>query len=254
MGATPKFLSVGFILEEGLALSDLKKILASMKAAADEANVAIVTGDTKVVPHGAADKIFINTSGVGVFEKKKLVLAGDQAKPGDIVVINGPVADHGVAVMASREGLELDAEVQSDVAPLNSLIANMLEAIPQLKVLRDPTRGGIATTLNEIALHSQVGIRLIESEIPVSNRVRSVCEILGLDPYYLANEGKCIAICPSTHSNRLIEVMKKHQYGRAACKIGEVVENPGGKVYLETSIGGHRLIDMLTGEQFPRIC
>jgi hydrogenase expression/formation protein HypE len=254
MGAIPKYLSVGFILEEGLAISDLKKILSSMKAAAVEANVSIVTGDTKVVPHGAADKIFINTSGVGTLERKGVALGGDRARPGDTIIINGPIADHGVAVMAHREGLELDAEVKSDAAPLNLLIDKMLEVIPQINVLRDPTRGGIATTLNEIARHSQVGIKLIESEIPVSNQVRSVCEILGLDPFYLANEGKCIAICPNAQSDRLIAVMREHKYGRGACKIGEVVKKPAGKVYMETSIGGQRLLDMLSGEQFPRIC
>jgi hydrogenase expression/formation protein HypE len=254
MGATPQFLSAGFIIEEGFSIGDLKQILESMKNVGDEARIRIVTGDTKVVPHGAADKVFINTSGVGLITESHVKLGGDRAAVGDVVILNGPIADHGVAVMASREGLELDVDIKSDAAPLNSMITSMLREVPELHVLRDPTRGGIATTLNEIAQHSRVGIKVYEKDIPITPKVQSVCEILGLDPLYLANEGKCIAICPANKSAQLIATMQKHEYGENACLIGEIVSAPSGRVFMQTKIGGQRILDMLTGEQFPRIC
>jgi hydrogenase expression/formation protein HypE len=254
MGAVPRYLSVGFIIEEGFPVNSLRKILESMQKVADEAKIQIVTGDTKVVPNGAADKIFINTSGVGLIAENQINLGGNLAADGDHVIINGSIADHGIAVMASREGLELEVDVQSDAAPLNDLIQHMLKEVPGMHVLRDPTRGGLATTLNEIAQQSSVGINIDEGQIPISQKVQSVCEILGLDPLYLANEGKCVAICPSDQSRQLIAVMRKHKYGKEARVIGRVEQHSPGKVFLQTEIGGRRLLDMLSGEQFPRIC
>ncbi len=253
MGAIPLYLSVGFIIEEGFLFTDLKSILESMTEAAEEAKVHLVTGDTKVVPKGAADKIFINTAGIGI-PINGINLSGHNARVGDKIVLNGTIADHGVSVMSAREGLELDMDLQTDAAPLNHLVKEILEEIPDINVMRDPTRGGVATTLNEIAGQSQIGIRLYERALPVSQQVQAVCEILGLDPLYIANEGKIIIFTPAAHVGNLLQLMNLHKYGQNACVIGEVIDEPRGKVYMETMIGGQRMIDMLAGEQLPRIC
>ena len=253
LGARAHYLSAGFILEEGLPVGQLRKILDSMKKAATEAEVQIVTGDTKVVPHGAADKIFINTAGIGI-RNKGVDISGGNARQGDVVIINGNIAEHGLAVMASREGLELKVGIQSDVAPLNNLVSDLLARVSGIHVMRDPTRGGLATTLNEIAIQSGVGIKVIEKDLPVSAAVQGVCEILGLDPLYVANEGKFLIFCDPKQAEKILSILRAHPYGKNACIIGMVVDQPVGKVYMETQIGGQRLIDMLAGEQLPRIC
>jgi hydrogenase expression/formation protein HypE len=253
MGAKPLYLSTGFIIEEGFLVDDLKRILKSMQQSAGQANVKIVTGDIKVVHHRAVDKIFINTSGIGeIIGKGKI--SGRNARAGDVIIINGSIGEHSIAVMAQREGLELDVDLKTDAAPLNQLVAKMLQAVPDIHALRDPTRGGVATTLNEIALASQVAIKIREDQIPVSSKVRAVCEILGFDPLYLANEGKLVVFCPEKKTADLLKVMKTDKYGRRSCVIGEVIEKPAGKVFMETRMGGQRIIDMLAGEQLPRIC
>jgi hydrogenase expression/formation protein HypE len=253
MGAKPLYLSVGFILEEGFPIATLQTIVFNMKNAAQNAGVQIVTGDTKVVPRGTADKIFINTSGIGIIQGQSIV-SGSQAKPDDVVLVNGTLGDHGIAVMAEREGLDLQTEVRSDCAPLNGLIDTLFSASSEIHVLRDPTRGGLATTLNEIARQSNVSIEIDEQKIPVASSTRSVCEILGLDPLYIANEGKVVVICSEKDAEKILKTMRKHQYGKNSCIIGKVAQQPGGKVFMTTAIGGHRIIDMLAGEQLPRIC
>jgi hydrogenase expression/formation protein HypE len=253
MGAKPLYLSVGFIIEEGFPFKDLERILSSMKTTSFEANVEIVTGDTKVVPKGAADKIFINTAGVGV-PLPGINLSGQNAKLNDKIIVNGFLADHGVTVMANREGLELDLKLNTDSAPLNHMISEILEKVPDIHVLRDPTRGGVATTLNEIAKQSDVGIKLTENALPVSPNVSAVCEILGLDPLYIANEGKVLVFSPAECVDEVLSILRINKYGQNACIIGEVVAEPKGKVYMDTLIGGQRMIDMLAGEQLPRIC
>ncbi len=253
MGAKPLYISAGIIMEEGLPLELLQQILQSMQTMADEAGVQIVTGDTKVVPHGAADKIFINTSGIGLVPDD-IDINGDKAVPGDVVIINGPIADHGVTIMATREGLEMDLDLKTDSAPLNILVSEILAVTKEIHVLRDPTRGGVATTLNEIAAQSNVAIKLDEAILPVSKNVQSVCEILGLDPLYIANEGKCLVICPESEAEKVLRVMHKNKYGSQARVIGEILAEPAKKVYLKTLIGGERIVDMLAGEQLPRIC
>ena len=253
LGARARYLSAAFILEEGLAVDQLKIILRSMQQAAAEAQIQIVTGDTKVVPHGAADKIFINTAGLGL-RPAGISVSGNNARSGDVIIINGNIAEHGIAVMASREGLELNVSLQSDVAPLNILVAEILKTVPEIHVLRDPTRGGLATTLNEIALQSQVGIRIFEEDLPVAAEVQGVCEILGLDPIYVANEGKFVLFCRPQQAEIILSILHIHPYGKNARIIGQVIDQPKGKVVMETLIGGQRLIDMLAGEQLPRIC
>ncbi len=253
MGARPLFLTVGFIIEEGLAIDTLRRILGSMQMVAREADIRIVAGDTKVVPRGAADKLFINTSGVGV-PLSENIPAGGRATEGDQIIINGPVAEHGIAVMATREGLEMDLELQTDSAPLNRLVEEIMQVSDGIHVLRDPTRGGVATTLNEIARQSDVAIALDENALPVTPVVASACEILGLDPLYIANEGKVLVICSREDTPRILETMHKNKYGRESRVIGSVISEPGGKVFLRTAIGGQRMIDMLAGEQLPRIC
>jgi len=253
VGAKPLYLSIGFIIEEGMQITDLETILGSIKSSSEEADVQIVTGDTKVVPKGTADKIFINTAGIGI-PLANTNLSGQNARVGDKIIINGSIADHGVTVMARREGLELDVDLKTDSAPLNHMITEILEKIPDVHVMRDPTRGGVATTLNEIAGQSDVGIKLSEKDIPVSSKVNAVCEILGLDPLYIANEGKVLVFSPSAHVDAVLSVMRANKYGQNSCVIGEVVHEPKGRVYLDTSIGGQRIIDMLAGEQLPRIC
>jgi hydrogenase expression/formation protein HypE len=252
-GARPLYLSVGFILEEGLALADLERIVQSLAAAAREAGVQVVTADTKVVPRGKADRIFINTSGVGIIPPG-VHIAGQNARTGDRVLINGPMGDHGVAVLSKREGLSFQTELKSDSAPLNGLVAAMLGASREIHVLRDPTRGGVATSLNEIARQSRVGIRLEESRLPVRPAVTAACEMLGLEPLYVANEGKVLAFVAPEDADSVLAVMGSHPLGREACAIGEVVEDHPGRVVLETGIGGTRIVDMLSGEQLPRIC
>ena len=253
MGAKPLYLSAGFIIEEGLPVTVLERILSSMQTAAREANVRVVTGDTKVVPHGAADKLFINTAGVGI-PLSEQIPTGSRAEPGDMIIINGPVAEHGITVMATREGLEMNLSLKTDSAPLNGLVEAIMSVSGKIHVMRDPTRGGVATTLNEIAIQSGVAIRIDEQKIPVSPEVSAACEILGLDPLYIANEGKLIVICPPDESERVLKTMRKTKYGHEACIIGTVVEQPAGKVFIRAVIGGQRLIDMLAGEQLPRIC
>ncbi len=252
-GARPLYLTAGFILEEGLSMESLGEIVRSMAQAAREAGVFIVAGDTKVVPKGKADKIFINTSGVGIVAPG-VDVAGQNAKPGDAVLINGTMGDHGMAVLCRREGLALENDILSDSAALNGLVAEMLETCPSIHVLRDPTRGGVATSLNEIALQSDVGVRLFEEALPIREDVRGACELLGLDPLYVANEGKVLVCVPDEDADRLIRSMRGHPLGKSACRIGEVVSGDPGRVFLRTRIGAHRLVDMLRGEQLPRIC
>ena len=252
-GATPKYLSCSFIIEEGFSLSLLEKIVLSMREASAVARVDIVTGDTKVVNRGAADKIFINTSGVGIV-KEGVNISGSNAKVGDVVMINGPIGSHGIAVLSEREGLKFETEIKSDTAPLSSLVADMLEVSKDIHVLRDPTRGGLSTTLNEIALSSKVDIEINEGDIPIQEEVRAACEILGYDPLYLANEGKLVAFIPSEIAPDMLKKMKENKYGKESKIIGRVVKKSEGKVYLNTTIGGKRIVDMLTGEQLPRIC
>jgi hydrogenase expression/formation protein HypE len=252
-GARPLFLSCGFVLEEGLEIAELAKIAHSMGAAAREAGVAIVTGDTKVVERGAVDRIFINTAGIGVIPVG-VTIAATQARPGDAVIINGNLGDHGIAILLARNELALTAEVVSDCRPLHGLIDAMRAACPDIRCLRDATRGGAATVLNEFAVGSRVGIRLRESAIPLNETVRGACELLGLDPLYLANEGKLVAIVPSDGADAVIAAMRAHPAGRDAAIIGEVCAQPAGTVILSTAIGGERVVDMLVGEQLPRIC
>jgi len=252
-GATPRYLSCSFIIEEGFSLSLLEKIVLSMREASVVARVDIVTGDTKVVNRGAADKIFINTSGVGIV-KEGVNISGSNAKVGDVVMINGPIGSHGIAVLSEREGLKFETEIKSDTAPLSSLVADMLEVSKDIHVLRDPTRGGLSTTLNEIALSSKVDIEINEGDIPIQEEVRAACEILGYDPLYLANEGKLVAFIPLEIAPDMLKKMKENKYGKESKIIGRVVKKSEGKVYLKTTIGGKRIVDMLTGEQLPRIC
>ena len=252
-GGRPLYLSVGLILEEGFLLSDLRKILSSMVKAAECAGVKVVTGDTKVVPRGAADKIFINTSGVGVVPPHVNV-SGANAKPGDKVILSGTMGDHGITVLTSREALSFASDVKSDTAPLNHMAQNLLNQLDGVKVLRDPTRGGVATTLNEIARSSKVCIRLDEAAIPVRPSVAGLCELLGFDPLYLANEGKMLAIVDPDHADSALGIIQKDPAGKEARIIGEVIPSPENRVILHTRIGGRRRVDMLAGEQLPRIC
>jgi len=253
MGARPLYLSVGLIMEEGFNRSELKQILDSMREAADGAGVAIVTGDTKVVPRGKADRIFINTSGVGVIEHD-LVIGGNRAQTGDKVLINGTIGDHGIAVLATREGLDLTSDIQSDCAALNGLVAEILKEGEAVHVLRDPTRGGVATTLKEIALQSQASIMLHERALPYKNAVKGVCAILGLDALYVANEGKLLLVVAPEAADAVLERMRAHPLGREAAIIGEVTEDVRGRLEMDTVSGGVRAVEMLAGEQLPRIC
>ncbi len=252
-GAQPYYLSAGFILEEGLELADLERLVDSMATAAREAGVQVVAADTKVVPRGKADKIFINTAGLGAIPPG-VDVAGQNARPGDIVLINGPMGDHGVAVLSSREGLSFETEIKSDSASLNNLVSGMLERSQKIHVLRDPTRGGVATALNEVAQQSGVGIRLEESKLPVRPAVSAACEMLGLDPLYVANEGKVLALVAPEEVDLVLDAMRQHPLGRNGCIMGEVISEHPGRVVLQTEIGGRRIVDMLSGEQLPRIC
>ncbi|MGI2335968.1 MAG: hydrogenase expression/formation protein HypE [Dehalogenimonas sp.] len=252
-GAVPKYLSLAMIIEEGLPLEDLSRVVQSIKAVAAEAGVKIVTGDTKVVNRGKADRLFINTSGIGVIPEG-LDISGVNAQPGDVVMLSGSIGDHGMAIMAQREGFSFQVPVASDCAPLNGMIAAMLAVSKNIRVLRDPTRGGLATTLNEIAEQSKAGITINEEAIPVKDAVRSACELLGFDPLYVANEGKMIVIAGSEDASRLLEVMRANPYGAEAVVIGEVTAERPGKVILKTALGARRVLDMLSGELLPRIC
>jgi hydrogenase expression/formation protein HypE len=252
-GATPLFLSVGFVLEEGLPLAHLGRILNSMRAAAERAGVKVVTGDTKVVPRGAADKIFVNTSGIGLIPEG-VEISSNRARPGDEIILSGTIADHGATILIQREGLHFESAVTSDTAPLNHMVHNMLAVCPHVHVLRDPTRGGVGTALNEIAETSNVGIKIFEDRIPVRDDVSGICELLGLDPLYVANEGKLLAFVRPEDTNDVLTAIKKDSHGANACVIGEVLNDHQGRVYLETPVGGNRIVDMLTGEQLPRIC
>ena len=253
IGATPSYLSLSFIIEEGFPIELLKKVISSIKEAAEKAKVSIVTGDTKVVEHKAADQLFINTAGIG-WVRPNIHLSGINAKPGDQILLSGYIGDHEIAILSQREGFKFQEMVKSDCAPLNDLAGRMLDTCPSIRCMRDPTRGGLATTLNEIASKSNVGIVIDEKKVPIRESVRGICELLGLDPLYLANEGKLIAICPPDEAERLLKVMKGHPLGRNAEIIGRVTDENPKKVILQTLIGGHRILDMLTGGQFPRIC
>ena len=252
-GARPLYLSCGLVLEEGLPLQILARIAQSMGQAAREAGVQVVTGDTKVVESGAADQLFINTAGIGVIAQG-VDIGAHRAQPGDVVIVNGTLGDHGVAILLARNELALDAEVVSDCQPLHGLVGAMLMACPDVHCLRDATRGGVATLLNEFAVCSGVCIKLREAALPVLDPVRGACEILGLDPLYLANEGKLVAVVPATHADRLLTAMRAHPAGRDAAIIGEITAAPAGNVILSTAFGGDRVVDMLVGEQLPRIC
>ena len=252
-GAKPLYLSCAMVLEEGLPVETLRRVVASMKRVAAEAGVHIVTGDTKVVERGAADKLFINTAGVGVVPRG-ISISAHNARPGDVVLVNGFLGDHGAAILVARNELALQSTVESDCQPLASLVAAMLAVCPRIHCLRDATRGGVATVLNEFALSSDVAIRLREDALPLREEVKGACEILGLDPLYLANEGKLVAVVAAADADRVLAAMRAHPAGTHAAIIGEVTEQPAGVVVLHTGFGGQRIVDMLVGEQLPRIC
>jgi hydrogenase expression/formation protein HypE len=252
-GAQPLVMAAGFILEEGLALGALDAIAAAMAAACQEAGVALVTGDTKVVDKGHGDGVYINTTGIGLVPPG-VDIGPHRARPGDAVLVSGNLGEHGIAIMSMRKGLDFQVSVESDSAPLNGLVADMLAATTDIHALRDPTRGGLASTLNEIARASSVGIELDERAVPIPAPVRAACEMLGLDPFYVANEGKLVAIVPAEHAEALLARMRAHRYGANAALIGRVVADHPGLVVARTGIGGMRVVDMLVGEQLPRIC
>ncbi len=252
-GAQPLYLSLAFIIEEGLSQSALSQIVDSVQKATQEAGVKIVAGDTKVVHRGSADKLFINTAGVGVISEG-INISGGNARPGDKVILSGTIGDHGIAVFSQREGLSFSTQLESDCAPLGSLVAEMLTASPNIHCLRDPTRGGLATTLNELAKQSKVGIRIEEERIPVREEVLGACEMLGFDPLYVANEGKLVAIVPATDADKVLQAMRENNYGKGAVIIGEVRAEHPGRVVMKTCLGSSRIVDMLVGDILPRIC
>ncbi len=252
-GAKPLYLSASFILEEGFSLAELKKIVESMAQSAKQANVSIVTGDTKVVERGKGDGVFITTTGIGIVPEG-VSISGNKAIPGDHVIVSGYIGDHGVAIMSHRNNLQFSTTIESDTASLHNLVACMIDDVPTIHCLRDPTRGGIATTLNEFAIQSQVGFMIDESKIPIRTEVASACELLGLDALYVANEGKCVVICNPNDTKKLLTIMRSHPLGLHAEVIGEVIEDHRNFVQLKTKLGGMRIIDWLTGEQLPRIC
>ena len=253
MGARPLYLAASFILEEGFALGELKRIVDSMAAAASAAGVPVVTGDTKVVEQGKGDGVFITTTGVGALPAGRS-LSGRNARPGDAVLLSGGIGEHGMAILSLRESLAFETEIVSDTAALHGLIAALLAAVPTVRVLRDPTRGGLATTLNEIATQSRVGITLDEAAIPIAPQVAAACEFLGLDPLYVANEGKLVVICPAADAPAALAALRAHPLGAAAAQIGEVLEDANHFVQIRTRFGGRRMVDWLSGEQLPRIC
>jgi hydrogenase expression/formation protein HypE len=253
MGATPLYLSLALIIEEGLPKEDLKKVISSIKEAAEEAGVRIVTGDTKVVNRGNADKLFINTAGIGIIADG-VDISGHNARPGNRVILSGTIGDHGIAVLSKREGIGFETKLESDIAPLNIMIAEMMQASAKINCMRDPTRGGLSSTLNEIAEQSGVSIRIDEEKIPVRREVAAACEMLGLDPLYIANEGKLVAVVEAEDAEKILAQMKKNKYGQNAAIIGEVTEKHAAKVTLKTALGTSRIVDMLVGEPLPRIC
>jgi len=253
VGAGPVAITLGLILEEGLPMDDLHRILASVKRSSEEAGVMVVGGDTKVVEHGSADKIFINTAGVGLLAEG-LKISSANAKAGDVVILSGSIGDHGIAVVSMREGIDFETDIVSDTAPLNGLVASMLEVTPDIHVMRDPTRGGLATSLNEIAQKSGVGVVIQEAAIPVKPQVTQACDMLGFDPFYLANEGKLVAFVPESEAAAVLDAMRGSTYGRDAAIIGRVVEENPGMVILDTAVGGRRILSALSGELLPRIC
>ncbi len=252
-GAEPRYLSAALIIEEGFPMEQLWKLILSMKQAAEHAGALLVTGDTKVVDHGKGDKIFINTSGIGIIGKG-IFITPQRAQVGDKIIINGPIAQHGIAVMSVREGIEFETEIRSDTAALHGLVGEMLKANKDIHVLRDPTRGGLASALNEIASSAKVRIAVQEEDIPIREDVKGACEILGIDPLYVANEGKVIAFVHPNAVDAVLDAMHHHPLGKDAVIIGEVVEDHSGIVVMKTVIGGTRIVDLLTGEQLPRIC
>ena len=253
VGAEPLYLSVGFVIEEGLPLGTMRAVVRSMREAAADAGVHIVTGDTKVVERGASDGLFVNTAGLGVVPPG-VEIAGDRARVGDAVILSGSIGDHGIAVLSQREGLEFKSPVASDVAPLNRLVAAMLVASPNIHTLRDPTRGGLATTLNEIAAQSHVAVHIEEAKIPLKEGVWAACEMLGFDPLQVANEGKLVAMVAPQDAQAVLAAMRAIRYGEEAAIIGEVAAEPTGKVLMKTNVGGTRIVHMLVGEMLPRIC
>ena len=252
-GARPLFLSAAFILEEGLSIEDLSRVVASMQRACEESGIQLVTGDTKVVNRGKGDKVFINTTGIGAIERP-IAISADRARPGDKVLLSGAIAAHGVAIMLAREEMEFERPILSDTAPLNGLVDDMLQASLEIRCMRDLTRGGLASALNEIAASSRVGFRIHEDCIPVQDEVKGACEILGLDPLHVANEGKLVAIVSAEHANKILANMRQNRRGQESAIIGEVVADQPGRVFMKTTVGGFRIVDMLAGEQLPRIC
>ena len=252
-GAKPLYLSASIILEEGFPLADLEKIVISMANASRTANVPIISGDTKVVERGKGDGAFISTSGIGIVPEG-INISGDLAQPGDLVLLSGFIGDHGVAILSSREGLEFSTAIKSDSAALHELVSEMVQTVPDIHCLRDPTRGGLATTLNELARQSKVGIQIYEHTIPVRAEVKGACELLGLDPLYIANEGKLVCICPKKSAENLLNIMQQHPLGKEAAIIGQVTEDKQQLVVMKTTFGGQRVVDWLAGEQLPRIC
>ena len=252
-GAKPLYLAAAFILEEGLALTDLQRIANSMRKACDEAGVQLVTGDTKVVDRGKGDQVFITTTGIGIVPPGRN-LSIRNARPGDRILVSGTVGDHGIAIMSVREGIEFETVLESDTASLADLARAMLEVCPDIRWMRDPTRGGVSSSLNELAAASNVGVKLNEAAVPVRNEVRGACEMLGLDPLYVANEGKLLAVVSANDADLLLEVMRSHPLGRDAAIVGEVVADHRGLVILQSVVGGERVVTMLAGEQLPRIC
>jgi hydrogenase expression/formation protein HypE len=252
-GAEPLYLSVGLIIEEGFSRKDLEKILKNMNKAAEKASVKVVTGDTKVVPKGAVDKIFVNTSGIGKIPHG-VDISSRNARAGDKIILSGTMGDHGVAVLTQREGMTFDIPVKSDTAPLNHMVERMVSVCPDIHVLRDPTRGGVGTALNEIAGKSGVGVKIYEEKIPLKDSVAGICELLGFDPLYVPNEGKLIAFVAPDHTGKVLTAIKKDEFGKDACIIGEVISDHPDRVMMKTRIGGIRIVDMLTGDQLPRIC
>jgi len=252
-GAKPLYLSLAFIIEEGLPQGELNQVVDSARKATKEAEVEIVTGDTKVVHRGSADKLFINTAGVGIIAEG-VDISGSNARPGDKVILSGTIGDHGIAVLSQREGLSFSTQLESDCAPLGGLVAEMLAASPNIHCLRDPTRGGLATSLNELAKQSKVGIRIEEEKIPVREEVLAACEMLGFDPLYIANEGKLVAIVPAEDTDKVLKAMRGNHYGKSAAIIGEVRGEHPGRVVMKTCLGASRIVDMLVGDLLPRIC
>jgi len=252
-GARPLYLSLSFIIEEGFPQKDLEKIVNSVKEATDEAGATIVTGDTKVVDQGSVDKLYINTAGVGAVAPE-LNISGSNAQPGDKVLLSGPIGDHGIAVMSKREGFSFSTKLKSDCAPLNDMVADMLAASSNIHCLRDPTRGGLATTLNELAKQSEIKIIIEEERLPVRDEVLAACEMLGFDPLYVANEGKLVAVVAAPDAQRVLNAIRKTRYGKEAVILGEVVKGDLGRVVMKTHLGATRIVDMLVGDLLPRIC